>query len=57
MKPQKCKNCKEPIPKGKECYVKAKKVCEKCYYKLKSPSRRNRGGNTLVNYYKRWSIL
>ena len=32
---QKCKECKSPIPKGLEKYVKAKKVCEKCYFKLR----------------------
>lgn len=39
MKEQKCKNCKCPIPKGKEKYIKAMKVCERCFFRLKKTNR------------------
>jgi len=35
MKLKKCQKCKEPIPKGKEKYIQAKMVCERCYNKIK----------------------
>jgi len=54
MKCKKCEECKEPLPEGTEKYVLAKKVCERCFYKLKPPSRKTRKGNTLQKAYNRW---
>ena len=57
-KKQKCENCGEPIPKGMEKYVKCKIVCERCYYKLKQPSKRSlaSGRNFLNDYLSWWGI-
>lgn len=47
----KCENCKDPIPKGEECYIFGKKVCNWCFNKLK---RKNPRKTSMTDVYKEW---
>ena len=48
----KCSRCKDPIPKGKEAYIKGKIVCQYCFNKLRAGRMNGNGG--LVKAYKDW---
>jgi len=52
MRKQKCNRCKDPIPKGKEAYIKGKIVCQYCFNKLRAGRMNGNGG--LIKAYKDW---
>ena len=57
MKPQnqqKCEECGDSIPKGKEKYVNAKKVCEYCFFKLKKYTKNDAKGRDFLRRYLSW---
>ena len=53
MKPkkQKCEECGDILPEGKEKYVKCKVVCERCYFRLR---RNGQKRQELEEVYIKW---